>query len=61
MPTIEMASALLESMTHTDVQALPLHARRRLAAACRRAAELATRADAPKAGVLAALWVGRQS
>jgi hypothetical protein len=60
MPDIEKAAALLETLTPAAVQALPPAQRQRFARACRRAVELATREDAPKAGVLAALRDGRQ-
>jgi hypothetical protein len=61
MPTVEEVAALLEAVTPTDVQALPPAQRRRFAAACRRAVEMATRADAPKVGgVLYDLRGGRQ-
>lgn len=61
MPIVEKAAALLESLTPADLQTLPPAARRRLAAACRHAAALAEKPDAPKAGVLASLRDGARS
>ena len=53
MPLAEKVAALLEAVTPADVQALPPTARRRFAAACRHAADMAEpRQPEPKSGVL---------
>jgi epoxyqueuosine reductase QueG len=59
IPTADKIVALLVALSPAAVEALPPGERRRLAEYCRRAAEMAARADAPRQGVLAALREGR--
>jgi hypothetical protein len=58
MSVIEKTVALLDVLTFHDVQALPPAQRRRFADMCKHWAQLADRADAPKAGVLGDLKRG---
>jgi hypothetical protein len=59
MSVVEKAAALLEAVSPADLQAMPPAARRRFAAACRQAADLAEpKPDAPRAGVLCDLRRG---
>jgi hypothetical protein len=52
-------AALLEGLDRQQVEEMPPAARRRFAAVCRRAAEMAEpKADGPKAGVLCELRAG---
>jgi hypothetical protein len=53
---------LLEALSPADLRAMPPAARRRFAAACRQAADLAEpKPDAPKAGVLCDLRQGARA
>ena len=62
MRLVDRAAAMLEVLTAADIEALPLAERRRFAAHCRRAADLAEpRPETPKAGVLVELRDGRQT